>query len=289
MAVLLIHSGAKMGWKYDEDDITRRKIRHDEMSAGVCWGVPFAKRKSAAEIEAEAWAELPSVAERLAQQMAEVIAERTPTAEDIRAIQSLGPRDIKVPFHTLFPAPRFGPGENGGPFQSGLGRSVDEIVAKSPTLQRQMAELQAQDWRIDFHAGPGSVTDTVNQRILIQRSLQPDSRAVAQVLAHELGHASYPAHIDRTSTESCMQSYLDNEGLATLNNLRARREILRNDGPDIGIAGSQTARYEAEFDEYERSGDMNQAARQIGRIFANGEQTSNSGALYGDYYRAVCP
>jgi hypothetical protein len=78
---------------------------------------------------------------------------------------------------------------------------------------------------------------------------------------------------------------LAGEGAATLSNARARAEIKKNGGPDIGISGAQPKKYESMYNQY-KGGKLTraQAERKIGQAFGAGETTSNTKQNYRAYY-----
>jgi type VI secretion system secreted protein VgrG len=177
-----------------------------------------------------------------------------------------------------------------------LGPDVDALVNRSPLLKRQVEALQVNNWRIRYSTpsdGPGSTCNKRRQVIVIDSRLQSHPTYATQTLAHEAGHAGYPeapyvSPHGKTKAEYVGQNtqrHLDDEGAATLNNARARQEILDDGGADIGIAGQQQPHYEAINRDCE-AGKLSeeQARRQIGDVFADHERTSNTGQTYRDYY-----
>jgi type VI secretion system secreted protein VgrG len=87
-----------------------------------------------------------------------------------------------------------------------------------------------------------------------------------------------------------MDSVLDQEGAATLSNIRIQREIKANGGGNIGIAGTMGPHYEAIYDQY-MNGEIDEATarKKIGDIFANNERTSGSGGTqtYRQHYETL--
>ena len=170
---------------------------------------------------------------------------------------------------------------------TGLGDDVDKLVAKSPSLQRDLQQLQKDRWTIKYGPeGSGSTADRRNKIIQIDGSEQGDPLAATQTLAHEVGHASYQYKPDYSSKSAYMDGVMADEGAATLNNIKVQREILANGGPNIGIAGNGAnhATYNAAYDDFVESGDANAARKAIGRRFCGSEITSNTGQSYADYY-----
>ncbi|WP_369678973.1 hypothetical protein [Burkholderia ubonensis] len=116
-----------------------------------------------------------------------------------------------------------------------------------------------------------------------------------QTLAHEVGHATYPLREDCSSKAAYVNSTLEDEGAATINNIKVRREVLANGGQDIGIAGNSTnhASYNKAYDQFLLDGDADAARRAIGEQIGEGELTSNTrqpyAEYYGNWYDANCP
>jgi type VI secretion system secreted protein VgrG len=171
---------------------------------------------------------------------------------------------------------------------TGFGKDVDDLVDKSPTMKKDIAALKKQQWTFEEGtAGKGTFADRYNKVITIDKNEMGDPAAVVQSLSHESGHALYNPTIDTSSREAYLNSTLGDEGAATLNNIRVQREIIANKGTDIGIAGNSAnaSSYNTIYDSLQK-GDIteSQARTQIGRIFGKGEQTSNTGQFYEDYY-----
>lgn len=81
------------------------------------------------------------------------------------------------------------PGPKGGP-KTGLGKGVDGVAAKSPTLQKDLADLQKDGWNIEYGPkGGGSSANRATKTIVLDGNLQSNPNAATQVLSHEVGHA----------------------------------------------------------------------------------------------------
>jgi hypothetical protein len=166
-----------------------------------------------------------------------------------------------------------------------FGADVAAIVAQSPSLTSDLKALEQAGWTIVTQNGGGSYCDSTNKTITVDVA-NPDAAGIVQTLAHEVGHATYTGTVDTSSREAYIASMLANEGAATLNNIKVQREILANGGPDIGIAGQSAnhAGYNAAYDDFLKTGDLDAARAAIGAIFGYGETTSNTGQTYHDYY-----
>ncbi|MBE4965546.1 type VI secretion system Vgr family protein [Enterobacter cloacae complex sp. P24RS] len=171
---------------------------------------------------------------------------------------------------------------------SGYGKDVDSLVDKSPTMKNDIATLKKRGWTFEKgEAGKGTYADRQKRVITVDKNELGNPDAVVQSLSHESGHALYEPNIDLSSRDVYLNSALSDEGAATLNNIRVQREILANKGGDIGIAGNPAnhSQYNRIYDSLERGTIKESEARtQIGRIFGKGEQTSNTGQFYEDYY-----
>lgn len=183
------------------------------------------------------------------------------------------------------------------PVTTGLGLAVDEMVAKSPTLTRNLEALQADGWTIEYgEAGKGSYCDRNAKKIVVDEGGQGDTAGVVQTLAHESGHARYtpdpyvpPDGLtkDQYVTANVARDLRD-EGEATITNLKVRDELLAAGQPDIGVAGAKAAEYQHAYDacdDPDDPGKRDALRTQIGNIFKDGEHPSTDPSkTYGEYY-----
>lgn len=83
---------------------------------------------------------------------------------------------------------------------TGLGDDVDKLVAKSPSLQKDLQKLKDEGWVIKYGpAGGGSTASRPDQVITIDGAEKGTPAAAIQSLAHEVGHATYPSKPDYSS------------------------------------------------------------------------------------------
>ncbi len=190
----------------------------------------------------------------------------------------------------------FGPGTPQG---SGLGKDVDDIVNKSPTLKANIEALQKQGYTISYgEKGKGTYVNKDGKSIVIDENEKGNPLSVVQSLAHESGHAMYTADPyvgfdGKTRDEyvaANVNSNLKDEGEATIMNLIVREELMKNDPKmDIGVAGAQAEKYkelyEKNKDKISDPAERDKLRQTIGDAFADGEHPStDTGKTYRQYY-----
>ena len=171
--------------------------------------------------------------------------------------------------------------------KTGLGDAVDKIAAKSPSLQKDLEKLDKEKWAIEYGpVGDGSVANRDKKLISIDGKFKDDPIEVTKLLAHEVGHATYPYKDDFSSKSAYVNGALADEGAATLNNIKVQREIQANSGLNIRIAGNSTNHdgYNKAYDQFLKDGNAESARQSIGTLFGKGEITSNTNEPYADYY-----
>ncbi|TKC91160.1 hypothetical protein FAZ69_07295 [Trinickia terrae] len=91
------------------------------------------------------------------------------------------------------------------------GQSANAILAKSPTLQKDLRELAMRDWRIRYgDAGKGSMATRVpdgESLITLDSIYKNNPRGAIQTLAHEVGHAQYIYTVDFSNQAACTNSF----------------------------------------------------------------------------------
>jgi hypothetical protein len=167
-----------------------------------------------------------------------------------------------------------------------FGADVGALVARSPSLTRDLQALQNDGWTIVAASGGGSYCDKSTKTITIDTASRNTAELATRSISHEVGHARYTANVDTSSRAAYVRTQLADEGAATLANIRVQREIIANGGPDIGISGnpSNHAAYNAAYDAFVAGGSESVARDTIGTIFGNGERTSTTNQTYTDYY-----
>lgn len=167
-----------------------------------------------------------------------------------------------------------------------FGADAAALIAKSPSLTRDLQALQNDGWTIVTATSGGSSCSRSAKTITIDTTDNNSAELLAQVIAHEVGHARYTPNVDTSSREAYIRTRSADEGAATLSNIRAQREIIANGGADIGIAGQRAnhAAYNTVYDAFAAGGSEVAAQEAIGAVFVNGETTSTTRQSYADYY-----
>lgn len=173
---------------------------------------------------------------------------------------------------------------------------ADIIVSLSPSLSKAINEIQALQWKIVYgRKGGGSYANRNTRQITVDPAEQHDPLSLAQTIAHEVGHAKYKAKPPLPPSGLTRHEYiqlnttqhLHDEGAANFMNAKARDEILQNSSgqEDIGIAGAQRDRYQQIYDDYKAGNvDEESASIEMGELFGDGEETSNTHETYKTYY-----
>jgi len=174
-----------------------------------------------------------------------------------------------------------------GPWKPmGLGAGVDGLAARSPTMQKQWAALKDKGWQMVYGpAGGGSYV--AGQVIVIDGEKASNPYAATTSVAHELGHASSKMVPDMSSKQAFLNSRLDDEGAAAMNQIRAQREIWLNTDKKINIMSSAPAQqmnvYNAAFDKAQADGNWAAANRSAGKYIGT-LLTSTTKEPYVQYY-----
>ena len=127
---------------------------------------------------------------------------------------------------------------------------LERLLNASPYLREIWAKAQANGWKIQFvtegrsHAEPGPPPRiNINLKNVQSEGGPERAAAIAALITHEMGHAAtrYPELLlrpgDGQEFEKNTAEALKHEGEATLANLKAREEILKATGIDIGVRG----------------------------------------------------
>jgi type VI secretion system secreted protein VgrG len=203
------------------------------------------------------------------------------------------PAPVRKPVSHSSPAPK-APETKPEAYKSGLGDKADKIINQSPTLKKNLEQLQKNGWTVKVgDAGKGTFADRDKKTITVDANDKDKPATLAQSLAHETGHALYEKDPYVPPTGLTKEDYvsknvnasLKDEGEATMMNMQVRDEIKKNGGPDIGIAGTQGKKYQEIADKYPDAKDRDKARQEIGDVFAGNEHPSNDATkTYKDYY-----
>lgn len=177
---------------------------------------------------------------------------------------------------------------------TGLGAKIDELAAKSPTLEHDLQALQKQGWSIQYGGkGKGTFADRSKKSIHVDPSHKGHPLTLLQYLAHEAGHAMYKPGGYVGMDGKTRQQYIDgnvknslnDEGEATITNLQVRDELLKAKVGDIGVAGTQAKKYKELYKKYPQAKDRDTLREAIGKVYAAGEHPSTAPkSTYGQYY-----
>jgi len=178
---------------------------------------------------------------------------------------------------------------------TGLGPEVDDIAAKSPTLQKDLAELRKDGWVITFKENSDSsilgYTSSPDKVIVINSDLKSNPEMATGVLAHEVGHAKDAEPMDWSSRDNFIKHMIKGEGEAELKAFEVRREILGDGGPDID---KELNVYADAYDQYLKDGNRAAARDKISQIFDKAVEPSSAAPgstfyteHYGNWYDSV--
>lgn len=178
------------------------------------------------------------------------------------------------------------------PWSPGLGSEVDQIIALSPTLQRDIEKLRSKGWKFDYQkANSGSKTDRPAKDVRIDGKWSEDPKEAFRALVHEVGHATYPYVANYSSKSAYVEAALRDEAAALMKNIQIQREVLSaaRGKFDIGInaMAENHSIYNAAYDQFLRDGDAEKARSAIALTFGREKTRSlKSGAhiTYEEYY-----
>ena len=179
-----------------------------------------------------------------------------------------------------------GSGAGGGGAAAGAtDPTVSPLIDKSHTLKKQVDDLKKDGWKIQFWDGPGSDCNKSSKVIRLDKSLKTDSKKQVQILAHEVGHAQYAGRLDASSRQTYIDTNLQDEGAATLNNIQVQHAIKAAGGEDIGIAGNpaNATKYIDVKAVSLKDNDAVKAQKAMGAVFGDGETTGTTEQTYKDY------
>lgn len=192
--------------------------------------------------------------------------------------------------------------------KTGLGENIDKYVALSPTLTRQIQEIQKRNWKIRWNDDPGNKTfwkpgDSVGY-ISIDVSLshgidgysfdeQYKMKYLISVIAHEVGHAFNLTPPDISSYEACMHSLISgpgSEGDAAYNSVIVRQEIMMNthNKIDIFLNSGEGREKMLSYTQIVENNSKKDAMNKLGITFLPERQSIGTGKTYKEAYGNVC-
>jgi WXG100 family type VII secretion target len=161
---------------------------------------------------------------------------------------------------------------------SKFSQKVRDLAKQSPTLRSELLDLQLEGYTVK--TGPvadGYFIDWDKNVIVIDQP-RGDTTTVAH-LAHEVGHGVNAQRLGIPATPSMtkaqyvkanVDNLMHNEGEAQLNAARVRAELKSAGGPDIGIPGTQTAKYQKVYDNFTANKiTRDKAVNQMGTLMGN--------------------
>ena len=175
---------------------------------------------------------------------------------------------------------------------------VRRIASMSETLMEQWQHVRAAGWHFEF-SNEGGHAEYHARVINIAPKYCENPKVAVHSMAHKFGHVLHgEPEPDTSSRDAFIQSLCSYEGMAIMNEFKARREILASGGPDIHenwhIArkdGSYfpVANFGAVYDAYFAAGPTpkiyQKACEIIGNIIIEEEvRRSGEGNSYADYY-----
>ncbi|MBB4768177.1 MULTISPECIES: XVIPCD domain-containing protein [Xanthomonas] len=165
--------------------------------------------------------------------------------------------------------------------------ALTPFLAQSPTLQAGLSQLKRDGIGVVWGNAGGGTYIVPDKEIVIDQNAIGKGGRLAASLSHEIGHHRFAEPPDYSSKQAYVSNMLRGEAAATLSNALVRREILNNQGPDIGIAGSgnRPQQYEAIADQ-QMAGRItrNAALNQIAQIFKTEQPSVGPSKTYEQYY-----
>lgn len=178
--------------------------------------------------------------------------------------------------------------------KTGLGKKVDQEMAKCPQFAENIKKLQDDGWSIEYgEQDKGSYASRTSKKIVIDENEKGNTAGILETLAHESGHAMYtpdpyipPDGLSKQEYASKnANSDLKDEGEATLVNIEMKKCLKKNGGMNIGVAGAQSDQYQEIAKKYPDPQDRDKARQEIGDIFADNENPSTDpDKTYRQYY-----
>ncbi|MEB1976744.1 XVIPCD domain-containing protein [Xanthomonas campestris pv. campestris] len=165
--------------------------------------------------------------------------------------------------------------------------SVTPFLQRSPTLQAGLAQLNRDNIGVVWGTAGAGTYLVPRTQVVIDENAVGNGARIARSLSHEIGHHRFSEQSDQSSKNGYVTSMLRGEAAATLSNALIRREIINNNGPDIGISGSGTRpqQYQAIADQQMAGRITRDAAlNQIAQVFKTEKPSVGPSKTYEQYY-----
>jgi hypothetical protein len=182
---------------------------------------------------------------------------------------------------------------------AGLGDGVDAVINSSAVFKGNAFIIARNGYHVTFgDEGKGSFCNRTKKLIVIDSKWKGNDAVIADILAHEMGHALYdpkhdpipkmddPKYAEWVLTQT--QKSLDDEGEATLKEFQIRESLVAAGQPPIPISGVKAADYEKIWQQFQKDHNREKARRAIGAIVGKYEHPSTAPELtYEEYYTSA--
>jgi hypothetical protein len=166
-------------------------------------------------------------------------------------------------------------------------QEVSKITKLSPTLTNGLKDLQADGWTIRWGKDEEKGTFSINlyKLIVLDPALAKSPEEFVSDLTHEVGHAKYnriypedwskPLPPREEFITNFVNTYLRNEGEATLTQLQVHDEILSAGGPKLPFRPEGGEAYQIMYQGYKNGVIRENQATVIGIFYGNNERPSS--------------
>jgi type VI secretion system secreted protein VgrG len=182
---------------------------------------------------------------------------------------------------------------------AGLGDGVDAVINSSAVFKGNALIIARNGYHVTFgDEGKGSFCNRTKKLIVIDSKWKGNDAVIADILAHEMGHAIYDPKHDPTPKMddpkfadwilTQVQKSLDDEGEAILKEFQIRESLVAGGQPPIPISGVKAADYEKIWQQFQKDRNREKARRAIGAIVGKYEHPSTAPEMtYEGYYASA--